>query len=56
MIRTINLKQKTQDTIIAKKWQEAEFERQRFKIMLNDLEKDTEVVNIQMHEMHMLVL
>ena len=41
---------------LQKKWQEAELERQRFKIMLNDLEKDNEVVNIQMHEMHMELL
>ena len=39
-----------------KKWQEAELKVQKFKIKLNDLEKDNEVVNIQMHEMHMELL
>ena len=38
------------------KWQEAELERQKFKIKLNDLEKDNQMVNIQMHEMHMELL
>ena len=39
-----------------KKWQEAELKVQKFKIKLNELEKDNEVVNIQMHEMHMELL
>ena len=39
-----------------KKWQDAELKVQKFKIMLNNLEKDNEVVNIQMHEMHMELL
>ena len=39
-----------------RKWQDAELKVQKFKIMLNNLEKDNEVVNIQMHEMHMELL